>query len=131
MSYGCTILMMGTCLTKTRSTENSYELPWHLPFVVNATSKKNISQLACQTSAIFFTVFTTNHMDAKSRCLQWRSATVSVQLDDKNTLAFIQQNPVWLERQTLSPPQSSHPASLSKARVPERDGNSDQLCSLL
>lgn len=113
--------MMGTHLTRARSTENSDELPWHLSFVVNATSKKNIPQLTCQTSATFFTLFAANRMDTKSCCLQWKSATVGVRLDGKNMLAFIQQNPVWLERQILSPPQSSHPASpSSKAQVPER-----------
>lgn len=130
MSYGCTILTMGTCLTRARSTENSDELPWHLPFVVNATCQKNTSQLACQTSATFFPLLAANHRDAKPRRLQWRSATVGVRLDGENTLAFIQQNPVQLERRILSPPQSSH---LLRQKQEYQKGTAipDQLCSLL
>lgn len=79
--------------------------------------KKNTSQLAHQISATFCPLFATNRMDAKSHCLQWSSATVSVWHDGKTTLTFPQQNPEQLEGQILSPYPHLPPAPLQPSSI--------------
>lgn len=112
---------MGTCLTRARSTENSDKLPWHLSFVANAGDKKTILQLAHLPN--FSYIPSPPHRQPRwcqISCLQWRSVTICLQLNGKNTFPSIQQHPARLEMHPFSTPAGPCTTSFFKSKECQR-----------
>jgi len=116
--------MMGTCLTRARSTENSDKLPWHLPFVVNTRDKKTILQLTCQTSAAFLLLLPTDHADATSPVRSGDLPLSASSLTATHSSPFSSIQHSW--RCILSPSQLGHAPPFFKSKEEYQRGRAVQ-----